>query len=130
MNTRGSKRVIFYLTLLTVCITTSNTSASDDFDRLYAQAKTEMNSEFGAFYAMQLNSDISENYASVLKECAEQHKTSEKQLFSAVFEINSDGVIKAFHLNKKTGFATCLKSSFVGLEVPLPPYDGYLTPFK
>jgi len=130
MNTKGSKRVTFCSTLLIACITTFNVSASGDFDRLYAQAKTEMNSEFGAFYTMQLNSEIGENHANVLDNCTKKHKNSEKQLFSAIFEINSDGIIKAFHIDKKTGFAACLKSRFVGLEVPMPPYDGYLSPFN
>jgi len=130
MKTTDSKLGTLSLTLLMASITTFNASASDDFDRLYAQAKTEMNSEFGAFYTMQLNSEIGESHANVLDNCIKKHKSSEKQLFSAIFEINSDGIIKAFHIDKKTDFSTCLKSRFVGLEVPMPPYDGYLSPFN
>jgi len=130
MKTMGSKLVTFYLTLFISSITISNAAASDDFSRLYAQAKTEMNSEFGGFYARQLNSSFFENQPNIFDDCSEKHKKSKKQLFSAVFEIDSDGTIKAFHLSKETDFAACLKSRFVGLEVPMPPYDGYLSPFN
>ncbi len=130
MKTSGSKLATFYLTLLIASATISNASASNDFDRLYAQANTEVNSEFGMFYMMQLNSEISETHVGVLNDCSEKHKKSEKQQFSAIFEVNSDGTIKAFHLGKKTDFAVCLKSSFAGLKVPMPPYDGYLSPFN
>jgi len=84
-----------------------------------------MSSEFGTFYATQLNGSFFEHQPSIFDNCSDKHKKSEKQPFSAVFEINSDGTIKAFHLDKKTDFSVCLKSSLIGLEVPMPPYDGY-----
>jgi len=130
MKTSGSKLAPLFLSLFISSTLISNATASDDFDRLYSQAKKEMDSELGGFYAMQLNSTITENHARLLDECAENSKGSNKQLFFAVLEINSNGTIKAFHLGKKTDLGTCLKSRFVGLEVPMPPYDGYLTPFN
>jgi len=131
MNRSISKPAKLILTLLFSTFAISNANASNDFDRLYAQAKSEMETEFGGFYSMQLNGYIAESHANVMDSCTEKHKKLAKQPFSAVFEINSDGTIKAFHLDSKASdFAACLKSSFVGLEVPMPPFDGYLSPFN
>jgi len=131
MNKSISTRTRLLLTLLFSTLAISNVNASNDFDRLYAQAESEMKTAFGGFYSMQLNGHITESHTNVMDNCAAKHKKSSKQPFSAVFEINSDGTIKAFHLESKASdFAACLKSSFVGLEVPMPPFDGYLSPFN
>lgn len=131
MNRSISKPIKLLSTLLLSTLAISSASAANDFDRLYAQAKSEMETEFGGFYSMQLNNYIAESHANVMVNCTARHKKSSKQPFSAVLEINSDGTIKSFHLNSKASdFATCLKSSFVGLEVPMPPFDGYLSPFN
>jgi len=131
MNRSISKPAKLLLTLLFSTLAISHVNASDDFDRLYTQAESEMKTEFGGFYSMQLNGHIAESHTNVMDSCTATHKKSSKQPFSAVFEINSNGTIKAFHLESKANdFAACLKSSFVGLEVPMPPFDGYLSPFN
>jgi len=105
-------------------------TASDEFHSLYSQAKDELNTDRGMQYNKKLIDDFFENYSYVFDRCSENNKKSSKEVFSAVYEISDDGIIKEFHLGKRTEFSVCIKSEFDGMKVPLPPFDGYLIPFN
>lgn len=120
-------RLVFSFLIVSVSAACSET---DGFETIYKSAKESAGTSEGAAYDRKLGYHFMEHYEETLDTCVKADMESAEIPFRSVIELSAAGTVVAYHVDKETAMALCLRDSIVGKSFPSPPNNIKYNPFE